>query len=502
MKGFIVAACLLLACADVAAAGKVSFQAAQAAQQHGRVRVLVMLEESGAGPVAPMRGATLGREQRVRRQADALLGALPASGYRLHRRFARVPALVLEADAAVLRRLERNAWVRKVDVDRGGTGGAAAPDESAVLNRVDLLQGVGLDGSGIKVAVVDSGVDTDHPDLAPRLVAQQCFCSSVAGSGGCCPNGQASQSGAGAAEDDHGHGTNVSGIMVGTGGVAPRGALPAARLVAVKVLDGGNAFCCTSDVVAALDWIATQHPDTAVVNLSLGTWDLFAGNCDASASYLAALKVAVDNLVAQGTVVVASGGNQGDLQRMAAPACLSNVVGVGATWDATAGGITFLGCTETSRSPRQPACFSNRSATTALFAAGAFVTSTGLNGGTSTFGGTSQAAPMVAACAGALRQAAPVATVRQRMDALQLSNTRFIDPASGRVYPFLDCIDAARLLDPARFLVRVNGSQPLIPPRPAPSPPATGIPPLRVRADDAQRSDGPVLRNRGYERER
>ena len=40
--------------------------------------------------------------------------------------------------------------------------------------------------------------------------------------------------------------------MVGAGHVAPRGALPAAQLVAIKVMDGGNGFCCTSDVVAAL----------------------------------------------------------------------------------------------------------------------------------------------------------------------------------------------------------------------------------------------------------
>ncbi|HEY1035640.1 MAG TPA: S8 family serine peptidase [Pseudoxanthomonas sp.] len=482
MKKLVVMACLLLAGAQAVATEKVSFQAKQVAQQQGRARVVVLMDDVGAGAAGTPRNL-IAKEQRLRRQGDAVLGTLPAAGYRLHRRFARVPALVIEADADILRRLERNVWVRKVDVDRGGTGGAVAADESSVLNRVDLLQGVGLDGTGIKVAVVDTGVDTDHPDLVPRVVAQQCFCSRLSGSGGCCPNGQATQSGAGAAEDDHGHGTNVSGIMVGAGNVAPRGALPAAQLVAVKVLDGGNSFCCTSDVIAALDWIATRHPDTDVVNLSLGTWDLFAGACDASASYLTALKSAVDTLNAQGTVVVASSGNQGDLQRMAAPACLSNVLGVAATWDMTAGSTTFLGCTETSRSPRQPTCFSNRSTTTALFAAGAFVQSAGLNGGLSSYGGTSQAAPMVAACAAALHQAAPLATPYQRMAVMQLSPLRLNDAASGGQYPFLDCLDAAKIFDPARFLVRMNGSQPLIPSRPAPTSPAAAIPVLRVPGD-------------------
>ena len=490
MKKLVVMVCLLLAGMPALAMDKVSLQATQVAQQQGRARVVVMMEELGHGKAGALRDTTFAREQRVRRQGDALLGMLPGKGYRLHRRFARVPALVIEADATTLARLERNVWVRKVDVDRGGTGGAVAADESAVLNRVDLLQGVGLDGNGIKVAVVDTGVDTDHPDLAPRVVGQQCFCSHISGSGGCCPNGQATQSGAGAAEDDNGHGTNVGGIMVGAGPVAPRGALPAAQLVAIKVMDGGNGFCCTSDVVAALDWIATQHPDTDVVNLSLGTWDLFAGACDASASYLIALKSAVDTLNTQGTVVVASSGNQGDLQRMAAPACLSNVLGVAATWDMTAESTTFLGCTEASRSPRQPTCFSNRSTTTALFAAGAFVRSAGLNGGISSYGGTSQAAPMVAACAAALHQAAPLATPAQRMAVLQLSPSRLTDPATGRHYPFLDCVDAAKLLDPARFLVRMNGSQPLIPGRAESALPAGTIPVLRV-ADEGRAPQRP-----------
>src|SRR5690606_26965538 len=119
---------------------------------------------------------------------------------------------------------------------------------------------------------------------------------------------------------------------------------------------------------------------------------------------------------------------------------------------------------------RKPACFANRSPTTDLFAAGAFVTSTGRTGGTSVYGGTSQAAPMAAACAVALSQAAPVATVAQRMDAMVLSTTRIDDPASGRVYPFLDCRDAVALLNPAAIRpLPANGAQPLLPPRSGPA---------------------------------
>src|SRR3546814_20302965 len=77
---------------------------------------------------------------------------------------------------------------------------------------------------------------------------------------------------------------------------------------------------------------------------------------------------------------------------------------------------------------------------------------------------------MAAACAVALSQAAPVATVAQRMDAMVLSTTRIDDPASGRAYPFLDCRDAVALLNPdAIRTLPVNGAQPLLPPRSGPA---------------------------------
>ena len=139
--------CLLLAGMPALAMDKVSLQAKQVAQQKGRARVVVLLEDVERNAPGALRHMTVAKEQRLRRQGDAVLGVLPAAGYTLHRRFARVPALVIEADAPTLARLESNVWVRKVDVDRGGTGGAVAADESAVLNRVDLLQGVGLDGA-------------------------------------------------------------------------------------------------------------------------------------------------------------------------------------------------------------------------------------------------------------------------------------------------------------------------------------------------------------------
>ncbi len=463
---------LLSMFASATQAQTVSREAMERAKTTGDARVMVVFRDVADPAFAKLKTDT--RRARVRMQGDALLRRLPANGrVRDVRRYAAVPAISLVADATVLNALVRDPNILRVDLDEGGTGHAAAPDTSSVLNQVHQLSAMGLSGSGMKVAVVDSGVDSDHADLLTRIVDQRCFCS--AGTG-CCPNGTASQSGAGAAEDDHGHGTNVAGIIAGDGTVAPRGALTNVALVAVKVLDRNNSFCCSSDIVSALDWIATNHPDVDAVNLSLGTGTLFAGHCNNASAANLALASAVANLNALGAVVVASTGNQGSLTQTSSPACIANVMGIAATWDVDGGPITFLGCSETSTASKQPTCFSNRSTTTDLFGAGAFVSAPGFNGGTSIFGGTSQAAPMVAACAIALKQTAPASTVAQRMDAMTLSMSRIDDVASGRTYPFLDCRDALKLLNPGLFAPRVlNGSMPRRRPRTttATTPPAS-----------------------------
>jgi hypothetical protein len=440
---------LLLAAAGWVHAEKLSPKALEAARVHGKARVLVMLRDTPDG-AAETRNHGQWRRQQVAGKVDSVMKRLPANGYSMHRRFALVPAMAIEANAATLLELRDDPDVVRIDLDQPGSGNSIAPDAASVLNNVSPLQGLGFGGAGMKVAVIDSGVDTDHIDLKTQLIGQQCFCSNVDGIGGCCPNAQATQGGAGAAEDDNGHGTNVSGIIVGQGSAAPRGAVPDAQLVVVKVLDRNNQFCCSSDVVAAMDWLAANHPDVDVVNMSLGTSALFAGDCDNASSFTQAMAAAVDALVARGAVVTVSTGNDHNSSMVEAPACVRNAVGVGATWDFSGGAAVFLGCTDASTAPKQPACFANRSTTTDLYAAGAYVTATGFTGSTSTYGGTSQAAPMVAACAAALKQAAPASTVDQRVEAMRLAPTRVTDPVSGRSYPFLDCVDALRLLAPKR----------------------------------------------------
>lgn len=422
-----------IAFASAADSTRVDPGVARALRSNTQVRVLLLFEPAMGG------GKDSDRRAAIARGADAVLAALPAKSTTVRRRFARVPALALEIDVHALERLKKMASVRRVELEVGGSG---AMLQAAPLAHVSDTLTAGLTGSGAKIAIVDSGIDTDHADFAGRIVAQQCFCSGDAGAAGCCPNAADSMSGPGSAEDDHGHGTNVAGIAAGGGNVAQRGAAPEADLVAVKVIDSNNSFCCASDVVAAFDWILDNHPDTDVVNASLGSAALFTGTCDAAAGFTQALATAVANLVDNGTQVFVSSGNQGSGTSLSAPACVSAAMAVGAVWDANVGSVTVLGCTE-STAADQATCFTNSNANVALYAPGAFVTSSGMGGATSTFAGTSQATPLTAGCAASIAAAVPAASPAIIAAALRNSPTSIVDAKNGLTFPRLDCASAA-----------------------------------------------------------
>lgn len=412
---------LLLGRTSVAAEVDPAIWADLAAQ--GKTRIIVdlriedMVDRSAAAQAEHIQSA----------QQD-LLDALDKQRITVRQRYQLIPAVALEVDETSLRAIAARRDVVAIEADVGGVGHGITVDESLDLNGVTPLLSVGADGSGMKVAVLDSGIDTDHPDFAGRIVAQACFCS------GCCPGGS------NAAEDNNGHGTWVSGILAGNGDIAPRGALPNVQIVAVKVLDANQAFQNLSSIISALDWVRVNHPDVDAVNMSLGTFPpLFEGQCDGS---FTALTTAINNLRNIGAVVSASSGNQQSSSSMSSPACISNVMGTAAAWDFTGTGSTIFGCNDAA-TPKKPACFSNRSTATDLYAAGAYLTSTAMGGGIgNNLHGTSFASPMVAACAIALKQAAPNSTVAERENAMRNAPTQVTDSVSGRSYPFLDCMNA------------------------------------------------------------
>jgi subtilisin family serine protease len=169
----------------------------------------------------------------------------------------------------------------------------------------------GHTGNGATVAVLDSGIDETHPDLADAVVAAKDFTGGTTG-----------------VKDGLGHGTHVASIITGSGAAAGGkyvGVAPDAKLLIGKVLNDFG-FGSESDIIAGMEWAVAEH--APVVNLSLG--DFFAGDGTG------VMDQAVDRLTAEtGTLFVAPAGNRGpDAQSVGSPGSADGALTVGAVDDA------------------------------------------------------------------------------------------------------------------------------------------------------------------------
>ena len=269
-----------------------------------------------------------------------------------------------------------------------------------------------LTGRGVRIAVLDTGIDVEHPDLRDAVVAQHCFTQ------GDCPPSRSDESSQ--AQDDNGHGSHVAGIIAARGLLAGVGVAPGAELIAVKVSDHTDSGV-ESDWVAGLSWIYDNRHALGVrlVNISVASDALYdsAQPCDPE---LPALAEAVQHLVAAGVAVFAASGNRGSPTALSAPACITGVVSVGAVYDADAGnqpadapsyaarwGERFAACRDRDAKRDQIACFTNSSQRLDLAAPGTAIVSDDLMGSTAAYWGTSQACPVATGVAALMLECNP-----------------------------------------------------------------------------------------------
>jgi subtilisin family serine protease len=387
-----------------------------------RVRVIVALRE----PTTPVQ-ALAERMAEVEAVQANVLERLAAADFRLTHRWDTISAIAGDATPPALAVLARDPDVLRIDRDEPMF---AATGESVSLIRADEVINQGVTGRGIVVAILDTGVERNHPDLASSIVDEHCFCT------GCCPGGASEASGPGSAADDNGHGTNVTGIVTADGRVAPRGIAPDADILAIKVLDRAGAGTTTS-IVSGFDYVLKSRPEVRVVNLSLGSATLFPGTCDASASFTTALAQAINALKGRGTITFASTLNNGSPNSIGVPACIANAVAVGAVYDANGGTVSF-GCVDATSRRDEVACFSNSSSKVEVLAPGAPITSAGLGGSASTFLGTSQASPHAAAAAALLLSANPGLSPDAIKNALRATGRPVTDAKNGIAIPRID----------------------------------------------------------------
>ncbi len=422
-------------------------------------RVLIELDPdavAGAGVFARL--ASPARRSVLSELRATLNTALRGRGVLEGPDLAALPYAAARVSAEAAAAIAAYPWVKMIGTDPGGR---ALLREAVPLIGADLLFAQGFRGAAGTVAVLDSGYDSQHPDLAGGLLDEHCFCLgtrtptcpfSFRAQCPCCPNGDTEQGGEGSAKDGFGHGSHISGIVTSDGIVAPRGVAPEAGIVAVKVLDDNGRFVSTAFLVAALDWVRTQHPEVDVVNMSLRTGGGdSSGPCDNSGVAARLFRDAVAQLRAAGILVVAASGNGGSKSKISFPACLSKVLSVAAVWDSSTLNLSS-GSARSSPVVDEITWFSDTNAFTDILAPGAVIDSVGLGGGVAAMLGTSQAAGVVSACIALLRSIDPQASPAEIESALKASPVRIAREQGGYEIPRLDCAHAAALLLPPTTL--------------------------------------------------
>ncbi len=239
--------------------------------------------------------------------------------------------------------------------------------------KADTVQSTGVTGSGVKVAILDTGIDATHEDL------------NVAG-GASFVSGEPD-----ALTDGNGHGTHVAGTVAGLNNtLGVLGVAPSASLYAVKVLgaDGSGTY---AGIAQGIEWAVENGMD--VINMSLG-----------GSQGSTALEQAVDNAYNSGVVVVAAAGNSGSRGKrntIGYPAKYSSVIAVGAV-----------------DSSNNRASFSSVGSELEVMAPGVNILSSVPGNGYDSYNGTSMASPHVAGAAALILAKHPSLTnvqVRERL---------------------------------------------------------------------------------------
>jgi hypothetical protein len=275
---------------------------------------------------------------------------------------------------AALDHLRRNPNVTVVEADGEVQAIDIELDNAWGVKRIGsgFVHDSGNRGDGVKVAIVDTGIDYTHPDLDGNYVGGFDFVNND-----------------GDPMDDHGHGTHVAGTVAAEDdGIGVVGAAPKALLYGVKVLNsmGSGSW---SGIIAGIEWAADNG--VQVTNNSYG------GSTDPGSI----VKAAFDNSYAAGVLHVAAAGNSGACtptgDTVLYPAKFASVMAVAATSSTDA-----------------RACFSSTGPAVEISGPGVSINSSKRGGGYTVMSGTSMASPHVAGVAALVLASAQMTNVEAR----------------------------------------------------------------------------------------
>lgn len=376
------------------------------------------------------------QRQQIRSATMSILKEIDNQSPSNVKEFKTVPFLAAKLDENTLRQISQNSDVKKIHHDK--LSRPTLISSSSQIGATNVWTG-GYEGKGVVVAVLDTGIDNDHPFFEDRIIEEVCFSTNYADDNvnveSLCLNGEEEQFGVGTSFDPDSHGTHVAGISAGNNeefsGVAPKVGIIAIQVFSQFDNCGGGGSCVQSyqsDQMKALEWLHEQSDNynIAAANMSLGDDGKHTSPCDDSP-----LKQLIDNLRKVNIATVVSSGNEGDTNSIGAPACISSAISVGST-DVI---------------PDTVSSFSNSNNSLDLLAPGRGIYSS-IPGETYAHkSGTSMAAPHVTGAWALYREANPDATVDEILRQFIATGVPVTDTRNGIIKPRIQ-IDEAIFGDP------------------------------------------------------
>jgi serine protease AprX len=302
----------------------------------------------------------------------------------------------------------------------------------------------GYTGKGVKVALVDSGIDTSHPDLKGKVAEWKDFVK-----------------GKDKPYDDFGHGTHCAGIIGGTGNASDgkyKGVAPGVRFIGVKVL-GKDGQGDMATIIKGIEYAGNSDAD--VISMSLGSDEHSDAVCDA-----------VNKAVAKGKIVVCAAGNSGPNEgTIGCPSDDPYVITVGAT-DKTDHIASF-----SSRGPCKDGC-----AKPDVCAPGKNIVScraygTNDNHAIDTYyiseSGTSMACPMVSGCCALMVQKDHKITPKKAKDILEKTSKQLGGSIPNGDYGY----GRVSILNAIKYMDGIYSPSPITSPKPKPKPSPSPVKP-------------------------
>ncbi len=422
--------------------GRIPKVTVEAARKDGSAPVIVRVRLSAPfRPEGTLTSTALEQQRQAIADAQkAVLAKIAGLKVSAVRQFHTIPSMALVADERALTALVALAEVVRIHADKLDAPQLAT--STRVIGSDNVRDALGSAGLGAAVAILDTGVDKSHPFLAGRVVAEACFSGPNLYATNLCPGGSSGAYPGAAAPcvlNLCDHGTHVAGIAAGRGNarIPFDGVAGDASIIAIQMASYFWGNVCTglglaspcplfpaSNQIEALEHVLTLRNTfrIAAVNMSLGGG--FYTDQQACDDDNQALKDIIDNLRSFQIATVVAAGNNALLTLpsgaitfrpgLAAPACISSAVSVGATSNAN---IVLA--------------FSQSAPFLDLLAPGNNINSSVTGGGFGIKSGTSMAAPHVAGAFAVLRALDPALGAQDILDTLVATGLPVTDNRSG-----------------------------------------------------------------------